>query len=259
MSSWQTTTDAHVLCEQLFPMHSLGSAATQPRKLRLYLCALMRSVWPKLPPVMQTIVAVAEAYADSPLTLFRETKPVARLAEEMLRFDGVPDDIQDWTATLRSAGWPCAGLAFDAGHFDAKEWNELAIVMQMPFREEVPPLVSVDKSRHCCETLREIFYHSRRQLKFQTDWCSDCVTDLATSIYRSRDFTSMPILADLLEEAGCRQTEILNHCRRPVSSHVRGCWVIDSCLASLPETQRTHWGELDFQFTKCSPSSRPVD
>jgi hypothetical protein len=39
----------------------------------------------------------------------------------------------------------------------------------------------------------------------------------------------MPILADALEEAGCTNSDILDHCRQS-GEHVRGCWVIDALL-----------------------------
>jgi hypothetical protein len=39
----------------------------------------------------------------------------------------------------------------------------------------------------------------------------------------------LPILADALEEAGCTDADILNHCRHP-GEHMRGCWVIDLIL-----------------------------
>ena len=39
----------------------------------------------------------------------------------------------------------------------------------------------------------------------------------------------MPVLADALEEAGCQDAIILNHCREP-GGHVRGCWVVDLLL-----------------------------
>jgi hypothetical protein len=39
----------------------------------------------------------------------------------------------------------------------------------------------------------------------------------------------MPQLVDALEEAGCHDPEILNHCRQP-GNHVRGCWVVDLLL-----------------------------
>ena len=39
----------------------------------------------------------------------------------------------------------------------------------------------------------------------------------------------LPILADALEEAGCDNADILNHCRQ-ADSHVRGCWLLDLLL-----------------------------
>jgi hypothetical protein len=46
---------------------------------------------------------------------------------------------------------------------------------------------------------------------------------------KSRAFTAMPILADALQDAGCENADILNHCRAP-GPHVRGCWVVDRIL-----------------------------
>jgi hypothetical protein len=48
-------------------------------------------------------------------------------------------------------------------------------------------------------------------------------------MYESREFGAMPILADALQDAGCNNDAILNHCREP-GEHVRGCWVVDLVL-----------------------------
>jgi hypothetical protein len=40
----------------------------------------------------------------------------------------------------------------------------------------------------------------------------------------------MPILADALQDAGCDNEDILNHCRDANVTHVRGCWVVDLVL-----------------------------
>ena len=48
-------------------------------------------------------------------------------------------------------------------------------------------------------------------------------------VYESRDFSAMPILADALQDAGCDNDDVLNHCRGP-GPHVRGCWVVDLVL-----------------------------
>ena len=37
------------------------------------------------------------------------------------------------------------------------------------------------------------------------------------------------ILADALQDAGCGNADILNHCRGD-GPHVRGCWVVDLVL-----------------------------
>jgi hypothetical protein len=52
---------------------------------------------------------------------------------------------------------------------------------------------------------------------------------LARAIYQGRDFASLPVLADALEEAGCTDPDLLAHCRRP-GGHLLGCWVLDMVL-----------------------------
>ncbi len=80
-------------------------------------------------------------------------------------------------------------------------------------------------------------------------WESGIIPTLAQSMYDSRDFSKMPILGDMLEDAGCTDPQILEHCRRPTKitintgpgdygdeylyvddPHVRGCWVVDLIL-----------------------------
>ena len=51
----------------------------------------------------------------------------------------------------------------------------------------------------------------------------------AQAIYAERAFDRMPILGDALEDAGCTDAAILQHCRRD-GQHVRGCWAIDCIL-----------------------------
>jgi len=49
-------------------------------------------------------------------------------------------------------------------------------------------------------------------------------------MYESREFGAMPILADALQDAGCDNADILDHCRDTALTHVRGCWVVDLVL-----------------------------
>jgi hypothetical protein len=78
--------------------------------------------------------------------------------------------------------------------------------------------------------LREVFGPLPfRPVTNASTWRTANVTALARSIYGDRDFDRLPILADALEDAGCDNADILNHCRQP-GEHVRGCWVVDVAL-----------------------------
>lgn len=93
-------------------------------------------------------------------------------------------------------------------------------------------------------------------------WLTPAVLSIAQAIYDERAFDRMPVLADALEEAGCREEAILRHLRRvpecktcettgigmdeytgtvevvggcprcggECGPHVRGCWVVDLIL-----------------------------
>jgi hypothetical protein len=67
-------------------------------------------------------------------------------------------------------------------------------------------------------------------------WHKGAIRKLAEGIYDNRslpdgalDTSRLAILADALEEAGCTDRAILDHCRGP-GRHVRGCWVVDLLL-----------------------------
>jgi hypothetical protein len=61
-------------------------------------------------------------------------------------------------------------------------------------------------------------------------WNDGTIPRLALSIDNERAFDRMGILADALEEAGCTERTILEHCRG-AHQHVRGCWVVDLLLS----------------------------
>jgi hypothetical protein len=68
-----------------------------------------------------------------------------------------------------------------------------------------------------------------RYLSIHPSWQSSTVVSLAQAIYDDRAFDRMPILADALEDAGCTNADVLDHCRG-AGPHVRGCWVVDLIL-----------------------------
>jgi hypothetical protein len=80
-----------------------------------------------------------------------------------------------------------------------------------------------------CMILRDLVGNPFRPITPYAEWLSMTVTRLAETIYTDRTFDRLPILADALEETGCDNADILNHCRQP-GEHVRGCWVVDLIL-----------------------------
>ncbi|OWK46984.1 hypothetical protein FRUB_00683 [Fimbriiglobus ruber] len=76
--------------------------------------------------------------------------------------------------------------------------------------------------------LRDIF-NPFRAIILDPTWQSSTVLTLASGIYTDRAFDRLPILADALEEAGCDDPDLLNHCRSE-GPHARGCWAVDLLL-----------------------------
>jgi hypothetical protein len=78
--------------------------------------------------------------------------------------------------------------------------------------------------------LREVRGNPFRPITFFPAWRTDTVVALARTMYDSREFGAMPILADALQDAGCENEHVLNHLRDLNATHVRGCWVLDALL-----------------------------
>jgi hypothetical protein len=60
-------------------------------------------------------------------------------------------------------------------------------------------------------------------------WQGGTVKKLATAIHKERRWAALPVLADTLEEAGCRDPFVLDHLRAG-RRHARSCWVTNFVL-----------------------------
>jgi hypothetical protein len=60
-------------------------------------------------------------------------------------------------------------------------------------------------------------------------WRSENVLALARTIQTTEDFHLMPLLADALQEAGCTETALLDHCMK-TKCHVSGCCALAALL-----------------------------
>lgn len=79
------------------------------------------------------------------------------------------------------------------------------------------------------ELMRCVYGNPFQPATLDHSWLTPKIVGLAQRIYDDRAFDRMSSLGDALEGAGCRNAEILNHCRA-LGPHVRGCWVLDLVL-----------------------------
>jgi hypothetical protein len=83
------------------------------------------------------------------------------------------------------------------------------------------------------DVLAEVYGPRDGVVTLSPSWRTDTAVSLARTMYEERDFSAMPILADALQDAGCNNDAILDHCRDSKQVHVRGCWVVDLVLGLL--------------------------
>jgi hypothetical protein len=76
----------------------------------------------------------------------------------------------------------------------------------------------------------EVVGNPFRAVNFSPEWRTHTAIAIARQMYDSREFSAMPILADALQDAGCDNEELLQHCRDTNAKHARGCWVVDGVL-----------------------------
>jgi hypothetical protein len=174
------------------------------RKARLFGCACCRRVWHLLGDKDRGKVEVAERYADG---------LVARRDWEEARKGRV---VPPWALD------PSARAAAAASSVLHREAHRAAV-------EAVGWSGNLPGKPAQTHLLRDIFDNPFRPVEFSSDWRTDTAMSLAKQMYDSREFGAMPILADALQDAGCDNEAVLDHCRG-TGPHVRGCWVIDFVL-----------------------------
>jgi hypothetical protein len=77
--------------------------------------------------------------------------------------------------------------------------------------------------------IREILGNPFQPAFAEPEWLTSTVLALVRGIHEELAFDRMPILADALQDAGCEDSYILDHCRN-AGPHTRGCWVVDLLL-----------------------------
>lgn len=92
--------------------------------------------------------------------------------------------------------------------------------------------VELAATRQQFEVLLDILGNPTRHHSLDPQWLAwhgGTISKMAQAIYADRDWSTLPVLADALEDAGCADWELLGHLRAP-GPHVRGCWALDLLL-----------------------------
>jgi hypothetical protein len=183
------------------------------RKWRLYACACVRRIVPRAPPVVRDALAVAERYAEGRARWGR-LHPLAQHLLDLARQSPREE------AALRAA------------------WATVAPGNEAPLarRQALRATGCLSEAEQQRALLRDVMGNPFRKLRLEPAWLGwqdGLVLHLARTLYRDGLFDHLPILGDALEDAGCSDPTVLDHCRSP-GPHTRGCWVLDALVAGEP-------------------------
>jgi len=204
------------------------------RKLRLFACACCRSVLNEFAPgVAERSLVAAELFADGELKA--DTLGQVRHTLDASASAATRDAERTGSGYLRYLLYACRNACSAAAGPDTVGQNA---ALHAARAAADFPLIGAERAEsmelraECaaqCELLRCLVGNPFAPVAFDPAWRTSDAVALAQSMYESRDFTAMPILADALQEAGCDNEQVFTHCR-DARDHARGCWVCDALL-----------------------------
>lgn len=212
-------------CNDAEPMLIYLRGRAIDRKLRLFACACCRRIWNLLSDESRNLLEVLEQWADGQATRTELSTAFSKAVQRNYAFirGATPHTAIQVAASAVSAA---AGEGVWAA-----AWNTVSEVRRAIGLNDVVR-VNVE-GRFQAALLRDILNHPMRPCPCLCPailtWHNGLVCRLASVIYEDRTFNDLPILADALEEAGCDNQDILDHCRGP-EPHAKGCWVVDLIL-----------------------------
>jgi hypothetical protein len=205
-------------CNDPTPMLAYLRGTASYRKRLLFGVACCRRVWHQLQDARShRVIEVAERFVDGSST---EEEMEAARSDAALVFQKRDYERMSWAASLAAmAAWLAS---YGSPRATARAAAASQTWTQGHESEEGPQ----------CDLIREVFGNPFRPVTFDPAWLSwhdGAIPKLAQAIYCERGFERLPDLGRALEDAGCTDSDILNHCRQP-GVHVRGCWVVDLLL-----------------------------
>jgi hypothetical protein len=259
-SQWLSTTNPHDMLAflnerkpaglaTLFSWLGFATGKASPRKLRLFACACCRRLGPLLADERsRQAIDVAELYVDSLVSkkAYQQAVHAARAASLQAARPRIM--MGEWLAAAqaRAAEAIACTLEADDPADEAATWGKEAVrawaaqnsgphpaagshMPHLPHQSMTPEAAWIAEGIAQCDLLRDLIGNPFRAPVFAPSWRTPQAIALATSICQDRSFTEVPQLAMILEQAGCNNPEILQHCREN-KEHARGCWALDFVL-----------------------------
>jgi len=195
------------------------------RKVRLFNAAACRRFWDCLPKASQAVLAESELLADGPSRGHSDDTDLCRRANGAIeRLRPRQPESQFVSAEARIQYHAAKAVCYAVLSGDL--WGTIASL------RDLGGLLTPAERRFHAAIIRDIFGDPFHPPPTNPPWLGrshDALLKLARSIYDNRDFDRLPDLANALEDAGCKNATVLEHCRQP-GPHVRGCCVLDLVL-----------------------------
>jgi len=237
-------------CNDPKPMLEFLRDKASHRKANLFLCAMCRLNWHLLyDDVSKENVAVVERFLDGQATE-EELRHSRYFAEcPTFGFDFSPGIWRTWAKPGEIPD--SVQKLVEMGVFSEKELQEDEPVVDPVIRARLQAAAGLAEHAGCSEPLGESYLLHKlakldgpstavlrcifgplpfRQITVCPAWQTTNVVSIANGIYVDRRFTDLPVLADALEDVGCGNRDILDHCRDNSTEHALGCWVLDLLL-----------------------------
>ncbi len=211
--------------------------------MRLFACACCREIWPLLFEEHRKAIELAELHADGYASK-RALKEAIEPARAVTLEATTPRMVsRGWIAAAQARAAEAAMCALEADDpaDDTATWAKEAVrawarldpakhakeyIINLPRQRGNPEAAWVAEAEVQCELMHDLFGNPFRPPPLNAAWRTQRVIALGKTILQERAFTRMGELAAVLEEAGCNNQELLNHCRDQ-KGHARGCWALD--------------------------------
>jgi hypothetical protein len=231
------TEEQWLSCTDPTPMLEFLHGKASGRRFHLLACACCREIWPLLgDDRSRAAVEVSEAFADGRASE-HELEATWAAASAAAQAAGTEAERLAASAARASTGaWAAAPAEWAASLAAGAQTRGPAAGSA---GEQARTVLYATERRQQARLVRCIFDNPFRSVEVASAWLAwraGAAPKLAQAIYEERSLPSghldaarLAVLADMLEEAGATDAQLLTHLRS-AGPHVRGCVAVDAIL-----------------------------